>query len=94
MGGTHANIDLRARAGEAAEDRRVDAQAAVRGAEGAAGAGHAGEPLAAVRVREASAPSVHATFPLTAAGEAHALMESGEHIGKIVLTRHLSGVAI
>jgi NADPH2:quinone reductase len=31
-------------------------------------------------------PPVHARFPLTAAAEAHALMESGEHIGKIVLT--------
>jgi len=31
------------------------------------------------------APPVHATFPLAAAGEAHALMESGGHVGKIVL---------
>jgi NADPH2:quinone reductase len=31
-------------------------------------------------------PPIHATFPLTAAAEAHALMESGEHIGKIVLS--------
>ena len=31
-------------------------------------------------------PVVHATFPLAAAGKAHALMESGAHIGKIVLT--------
>jgi NADPH2:quinone reductase len=30
-------------------------------------------------------PPIHARFPLTSAGEAHALMESGEHIGKIVL---------
>src|ERR1035437_118982 len=28
----------------------------------------------------------HATFPLERAGDAHRLMESGEHIGKIVLT--------
>jgi len=31
-------------------------------------------------------PVVHATFPLAQAAQAHALMESGEHIGKIVLT--------
>jgi NADPH2:quinone reductase len=31
-------------------------------------------------------PVVHATFPLERAADAHRLMESGEHIGKIVLT--------
>ncbi len=31
-------------------------------------------------------PIVHATFPLKRAAEAHRLMESGSHIGKIVLT--------
>ncbi|MEZ5419634.1 MAG: NAD(P)H-quinone oxidoreductase [Vicinamibacterales bacterium] len=31
-------------------------------------------------------PVVHATFPLAAAADAHRLMESGRHIGKIVLT--------
>jgi putative PIG3 family NAD(P)H quinone oxidoreductase len=31
-------------------------------------------------------PVVYATFPLTKASEAHRLMESSEHIGKIVLT--------
>ena len=31
-------------------------------------------------------PVVHATFPLAEAAEAHRLMESGEHVGKIVLT--------
>ena len=31
-------------------------------------------------------PLVHATLPLDRAGEAHALMESGEHSGKILLT--------
>ena len=30
-------------------------------------------------------PVIHATFPLAQAGDAHALMESGAHIGKIVL---------
>lgn len=31
-------------------------------------------------------PPIHATFPLARAAEAHALMESSAHIGKIVLT--------
>jgi putative PIG3 family NAD(P)H quinone oxidoreductase len=38
--------------------------------------------LAAARVR----PTIHATFPLAQASEAHRLMESSNHIGKIVLT--------
>ncbi len=31
-------------------------------------------------------PLIHKVFPLDQAGEAHALMEAGDHIGKIVLT--------
>ena len=31
-------------------------------------------------------PIVHATFPLTAASTAHAFMETGQHMGKLVLT--------
>jgi len=31
-------------------------------------------------------PVIHAEFPLERAAEAHRLMESGRHIGKIVLT--------
>jgi putative PIG3 family NAD(P)H quinone oxidoreductase len=38
--------------------------------------------LAAGRVR----PTIHCTFPLAEAGEAHRLMETSNHIGKIVLT--------
>jgi NADPH2:quinone reductase len=38
--------------------------------------------LAAGRVR----PVIHATFPLAEAGAAHRLMETSNHIGKIVLT--------
>jgi putative PIG3 family NAD(P)H quinone oxidoreductase len=30
-------------------------------------------------------PVIHATFPLAEAAEAHAMMESGDHVGKIVL---------
>jgi NADPH2:quinone reductase len=32
------------------------------------------------------APVIHATFPLSQAAEAHRLMESSQHIGKIILT--------
>jgi NADPH2:quinone reductase len=32
------------------------------------------------------APKIHATFPLAQAAEAHKLMETSAHIGKIVLT--------
>ena len=38
--------------------------------------------LSAGRVR----PVIHATFPLAQASEAHRLMETSQHIGKIVLT--------
>ncbi|EOY8857335.1 zinc-binding dehydrogenase, partial [Escherichia coli] len=31
-------------------------------------------------------PMIHSTFPLREAARAHALMESGKHVGKIVLT--------
>ena len=31
-------------------------------------------------------PVIHATFPLACASDAHALLETGEHVGKIVLT--------
>lgn len=30
-------------------------------------------------------PEVYCTFPLTAAADAHVLIDSGEHVGKIVL---------
>jgi putative PIG3 family NAD(P)H quinone oxidoreductase len=36
-------------------------------------------------------PIVHATFPLAAAAEAHRLMESGAHVGKIVLVVQAGG---
>ena len=31
-------------------------------------------------------PIIHATFPLAEASEAHRMMESSQHIGKIVLS--------
>ena len=44
--------------------------------------GHVWPLLASGGVR----PVIHARFPLAEAAQAHALMESGAHIGKIVLT--------
>ncbi|GII63467.1 NAD(P)H quinone oxidoreductase [Sphaerisporangium krabiense] len=32
-------------------------------------------------------PVIHATVPMAQAGEAHRMLESGEHIGKVLLTR-------
>ena len=43
---------------------------------------HAWPLLAAGKVK----PIIHATFPLAEASEAHRLMESSNHVGKIVLT--------
>jgi NADPH2:quinone reductase len=37
-------------------------------------------------------PVIHATLPLAQAAHAHRLMESGEHIGKIVLVNSTSGL--
>jgi NADPH:quinone reductase-like Zn-dependent oxidoreductase len=36
-------------------------------------------------------PVVHATFPLERASEAHAALEAGEHVGKIVLSVSAAG---
>ncbi len=36
------------------------------------------------------APAIHGTFPLERAADAHALMESSQHMGKIVLTTRFS----
>jgi NADPH2:quinone reductase len=36
--------------------------------------------------QQLEAPPIHARFPLADAAKAHALMEAGEHIGKIVLS--------
>ncbi len=86
QGGASATIDLRALlvkrlklVGSTLRPQSVERKGRL-----ASSAARAG--LAAVRVREARRrPPIHARFPLAAASEAHALMESGEHIGKIVL---------
>ena len=86
MGGTHANIDLRAVlvkrlkiVGSTLRPQSVERK---------------GRLAHAMRTNlwplfesgKLRRPPVHARFPLTAAAAAHTLMESGEHIGKIVLT--------
>jgi NADPH:quinone reductase len=85
LGGTHANVDLRTvlvkrltLAGSTLRPQSVERK------------GRLAEALktnvwplfAGGKLRR---PPIHARFPLTSAGEAHALMESGEHIGKILL---------
>ncbi len=85
LGGTHANIDLRTvlvkrltLAGSTLRPQTVERK------------GRLAESLrtnvwplfAKGTLRR---PPIHARFPLTSASEAHALMESGEHIGKILL---------
>ena len=86
MGGTHANIDLRAVlvkrlkiVGSTLRPQSVERKGCLAQAMRA----NLWPLFESGKLRR---PPVHATFPLTAAAEAHALMESGEHIGKIVLT--------
>ena len=72
-------------AAQAADDHRLDAASAHRwpekGAIAAAVNAHVWPLLESGAVR----PVIHATFPLRAAADAHRLLESSEHIGKIVL---------
>ncbi len=85
QGGNHANIDLRAVlvkrlkiAGATLRPQSVERK---------------GRLATALRrnvwplfgTQRLRAPPIHARFPLADASEAHALMERGEHIGKIVL---------
>lgn len=64
--------------GSTLRSRTVEEKGAI-----AAAVEHAVWPL--VELKEIR-PVIYATFPLTQAAEAHRLMESGSHIGKIVLT--------
>jgi NADPH2:quinone reductase len=85
MGGTHANVDLRS-----VLVKRLKIVASTLRPLSVERKGRLAE---AVRLNvwplfesgRLRRPPIHARFPLTAASEAHALMESGEHIGKIVL---------
>jgi NADPH2:quinone reductase len=86
MGGTHANIDLRAVlvkrlkiVGSTLRPQSVERK----GRLAEAVRTHLWPLFESGKLRR---PPIQAQFPLTGAAEAHALMESGEHIGKIVLT--------
>jgi NADPH2:quinone reductase len=86
MGGTHANIDLRS-----VLVKRLTIVASTLRPQSVERKGRLAQ---AVRKNvwplfesgQLHRPRIHSRFPLTAAAEAHTLMESGEHIGKIVLT--------
>jgi NADPH:quinone reductase len=86
MGGTHANIDLRSVlvkrlkiVGSTLRPQPVERKGRLTQAVRA----NLWPLLESGKLRR---PPIHAQFPLTGAAEAHSLMESGEHIGKIVLT--------
>jgi NADPH:quinone reductase len=86
MGGTHANIDLRA-----VLVKRLKIVGSTLRPQSVESKGRLAQSLRKnlwplFETGKLRRPPIHARFPLTAAGEAHALMESGEHIGKIVLT--------
>jgi NADPH:quinone reductase len=86
MGGTHANIDLRA-----VLVKRLKIVGSTLRPQTVAAKGRLAQAIQAnlwplFEAGKLRRPPVHARFPLTAAAEAHTLMESGEHIGKIVLT--------
>ncbi len=86
MGGTHANIDLRA-----VLVKRLKIVGSTLRPQSVERKGRLAQAMRAnlwplFESGKLRRPPVHATFPLVAAAEAHALMESGEHIGKIVLT--------
>ena len=68
------------------DDHRLDAAAALGSVQG-------GDRRGAARARSgrgsrpgAVKPVIHQVFPAAQAAEAHALMESNQHIGKMVLT--------
>ena len=85
LGGSHANVDtaqvMRRRltiTGSTLRPRPV----AFKGAIARALREHAWPLLEKGAIK----PIVHATFPLAEASKAHAMMEGGENIGKIILT--------
>src|SRR5580692_2318397 len=85
QGGTHAQIDLR----QVLVKRLKLMGATLRPQSSAAKGALARDLLSEVwplfAERRLMPPPIHARFALTAAADAHALMETGAHIGKIVL---------
>ena len=85
MGGTHANIDLRA-----VMVKRLKIVGSTLRPQSVERKGRLAQAVRSTvwplfEAGKLRRPHIHARFPLTAAADAHALMESGEHIGKIVL---------
>ena len=76
-----------ARPGAPPDDHRLDAEAAHRRGEGADCRRAANARSGRCSIAAPSSRSSIASFPLAEAADAHRLMESSEHIGKIVLGR-------
>ncbi|HTV76962.1 MAG TPA: NAD(P)H-quinone oxidoreductase [Steroidobacteraceae bacterium] len=85
QGGSHAQVDLRQLL-----VRRLKIMGATLRPQSSAAKGRLAQDLLTsvwplFEDRRLAAPPIHARFALEAAAEAHTLMESGRHIGKIVL---------
>jgi NADPH:quinone reductase len=84
QGGTQAQLDLRAMMG-----KRITISACMLRPQAVAAKGRLAQALRAqvwpLFASHRLTPLIHARFPLSDAAGAHALMESSEHIGKIVL---------
>jgi NADPH:quinone reductase len=91
QGGTHADIDLRA-----VLVKRLKIAGATLRPQSVERKGRLAEALRAkvwplLDSGRLKPPPIHARFPLADAAQAHAVMEGGEHVGKLVL---ISGAAI
>lgn len=84
LGGARANVDTSGHA-PPPDHHRLDPASAPGGLQGRHRPG-AARARGRCWSRGAIKPIVHATFPLAQAAQAHAMMESGENIGKIILT--------
>ena len=67
-------------------DHRLDAAAAAGGLQGRDRRRRCASKVWPLLESGAIKPVIHSTFPAAEAAQAHALMESNQHIGKIVLT--------
>ena len=85
MGGTQGGSGFRRDPAQAPDRHRLDAALAQRGAEGARSSRHCARRSGRCGRRASCGRSPIASFPLREAAAAHRLMESSEHIGKILL---------
>ena len=85
LGGAKSEINIAADPAAPADHHRFDAAPAVDRGERRDRAGACDSRCGRSSSRARCAPIVHATFPLRDAAEAHRLMESSAHIGKLVL---------